>query len=183
MLFQVTFISTSEKIGVGLEKQATIFYFNFTRRWVVQYSCFEFFHSALWRYFQLSGLWNTNLTYQIRRTATYVYVEIHKRLNFPSICSGNWNICAEYDLQGPLPHTGALTLTGTRKPTVRCLITLPDYTMNCFANETACISRVLKWHVCIYLGDGWVVRRCRVSYVTGVSYWYWLTDGQSLLSL
>ena len=26
--------------------------------------------------------------------------EIHKMLNFPSICSGDWNICAEYDLRG-----------------------------------------------------------------------------------
>ena len=30
---------------------------------------------------------------------------------------------------------------------------------------------------------GWVVRRCRVSYVTGASNWYWLTVGQGLLSL
>ena len=30
---------------------------------------------------------------------------------------------------------------------------------------------------------GWVWRRCRVSYVTGVSNWYWLTVGQGLLSL
>ena len=34
---------------------------------------------------------------------------------------------AEYDLRGQLPLTGALTLTGTRKPTVRCLITRPHY--------------------------------------------------------
>ena len=32
-------------------------------------------------------------------------------------------------------------------------------------------------------GGGWVVRRCRVSYVTGASNWYWLTVGQGLLSL
>ena len=127
LLFPTTFISTSEKIGVGLEKQAAIFYFYFTRRWVVRYSCFYFFSSAIWRYFQLSGQWNTYLTYQTRRTATYIYVEIHKMLNFSSICSGDWNICAEYDLWGRLPLTGALTLTGPRKPTVRCLITRPDY--------------------------------------------------------
>ena len=30
---------------------------------------------------------------------------------------------------------------------------------------------------------GRVVRRCRVSYVTGASNWYWLTVGQGLLSL
>ena len=30
MLLPATFISTSEKIGVGLEKQAANFYFNFT---------------------------------------------------------------------------------------------------------------------------------------------------------
>ena len=48
-------------------------------------------------------------------------------LNFPSKCSRDWNICAVYDLRGRLPLTGALTLTGTRKPTVRCLITRPNY--------------------------------------------------------
>ena len=32
-------------------------------------------------------------------------------------------------------------------------------------------------------GGGRVVRRCRVSYVTGASNWYWLTVGQGLLSL
>ena len=44
ILFPKPFISTSEKIGVGLKKQAAIFYFNFTRRrvHVVQYSCFDF---------------------------------------------------------------------------------------------------------------------------------------------
>ena len=47
MLFPATFISTSEKIGVGLEKQRAIFFFNFTQRWVVQYSCFDFFSSAI----------------------------------------------------------------------------------------------------------------------------------------
>ena len=117
MLFAATLISMSVKIGVGFEKPAAIFYFNFTRRLVVQYSCFDFFSSAIWRYFQLAGLWNTYLTYQIRRTATSVYVEIHKMLNFPSICSGDWNICAEYDLRDRLPLTGTLTLTRTRKPT------------------------------------------------------------------
>ena len=100
MLFPASFISESEKLGVGLEKQTAIFYFNFTRRWVVEYSCFDFYSSAKWRYFQLSGLWNTYLTYQIRRTATYVYVEIRKMLNFLSICSRDWNICVEYDLRG-----------------------------------------------------------------------------------
>ena len=69
----------------------------------------------------------TYLTYQIRRTATYDYVEIHMIQNFPSICSGYWTICAEYDLRVRLLITGTLTLTGTRKPTVRCLITRPDY--------------------------------------------------------
>ena len=43
MLFPATFISLSVKIGVGLEKQTANFYFNFTRRWVAQYSCFDFF--------------------------------------------------------------------------------------------------------------------------------------------
>ena len=32
-------------------------------------------------------------------------------------------------------------------------------------------------------GGGRVVRRCCVSYITGVSNWYWLTVGQGLLSL
>ena len=44
MLFPTTFISTLEKIGVGLEKQAANFLFQFhpeTR--VVRYSCFYFF--------------------------------------------------------------------------------------------------------------------------------------------
>ena len=67
MLFPATFISSSEKIGTGLEKQAANFYFNFTRRWVVRNSCFDFFSSAKWRYFQLSGLWTTSLTYQINK--------------------------------------------------------------------------------------------------------------------
>ena len=61
MLFR-TFISASEKTGVGLKKQAANFYFNFTQRRVVQYSCFDFFTSAKWRYFQLSWLWNTYLS-------------------------------------------------------------------------------------------------------------------------
>ena len=44
MLFPTTFISASEKIGVGLKKKhAANFYFNFTRRRVVQYSCFDLF--------------------------------------------------------------------------------------------------------------------------------------------
>ena len=49
MLFPTTFISASEKIGVGLKKQnkqAADFYFNFTGRRVVQYSCFDLFSSA-----------------------------------------------------------------------------------------------------------------------------------------
>ena len=61
MLFR-TFISALEKTGVGLKKQAANFYFNFTQRRVVQYSCFDFFTSAKWRYFQLSWLWNTYLS-------------------------------------------------------------------------------------------------------------------------
>ena len=32
-------------------------------------------------------------------------------------------------------------------------------------------------------GGGWVRQRCRVSYVTGASNWYWLTVGQGLLTL
>ena len=63
VLFPTTFISTSEKIGMSLEEQAAIFYFSFTWRWVVRYSSFDFFSSAIWRYFQLSGLWNTYLIY------------------------------------------------------------------------------------------------------------------------
>ena len=92
---------------------------------MARYSYFDLFSSAI--YFQVSGLWHTYLTYQIKRTATYVYVEIHQMLNFPSICFGDWNICAEYDLRGQLPLTEVLTLTGARKPTVRCLITRPNY--------------------------------------------------------
>ena len=53
MLFPTTFISASEKIGVGLEKKnkkktkkkkqvAILFLFHFTRRRVVRYSCFDF---------------------------------------------------------------------------------------------------------------------------------------------
>ena len=30
---------------------------------------------------------------------------------------------------------------------------------------------------------GWVGQRCRVSYITGASNWYWLTVGKGLLSL
>ena len=41
----------------------------------------------------------------------------------------------------------------------------------------------LWWSVFLSVwGGGRVVRRCRVSYVTGASYWYWLTVGQGLLS-
>ena len=32
------------------------------------------------------------------------------------------------------------------------------------------------------VGNGWVRQRCRVSCVTGVSNWYWLTVGHGLLS-
>ena len=56
MLFPTTFISVSEKIDVGLKKHAANFYFNFTRRRVVRYSCFDFFlTSANWRYFSYLG--------------------------------------------------------------------------------------------------------------------------------
>ena len=115
MLFPKTFISASEKIDVGLEKQAVNFYFNFTQRRVVRYSCFDFFSCANWRYFQLSGLLNTYLSYQIRCTATYVHVEIHKILNFPGICCGDWNICAEYDLRGRQPLTVGINPYGDKK--------------------------------------------------------------------
>ena len=33
------------------------------------------------------------------------------------------------------------------------------------------------------MGAGWVRQRCRVSYITGASNWYWLTVGQGLVSL
>ena len=67
------------------------FLFNFTRRRSL-ILLFWFFFRCKMRYFQLSGLCYTYLTYQIRHTATYIYVEIHKMLNFSSICSGDWNI-------------------------------------------------------------------------------------------
>ena len=191
MLFPTTFIFTSEKIGVGLEKQTAIFLFQFHPEMCSPVFLFYFFSRAIWRYFQPSGLWN--LTYQIRRTATYIYVEIHKMLNFPSICSGNWNMCAEYALRGRLSLTWALTLTGTRcqlsgvwlKGLIIAYGNISHYqnaphfktcrfrpyqfqnipftykhisftykqsnTMKGFANETACINRVLICHVCIYL--------------------------------
>ena len=94
---------------------------------VVRYSCLDFFSSAIWWYFQLFGQWSIYLTYQIRCTATYIYVEIHKMRNFPSICSGDWHICAEYDLGGRRTLKEALSLMGTRTPTIRCLITRPEY--------------------------------------------------------
>ena len=119
VLFPATSVSTPEKIRVGY-----FFLFQFHPE---MGSPVFLFWLLLQCNFQLSGLWNTYLTYQIRRTATYVYVEIHKMLNFLSLCSGVWNIYAEYDLRGRLPLTGALTLTRTRKPTVRYLITRPDY--------------------------------------------------------
>ena len=105
MLLPTTFISASEKIGVGLKKkQVANFYFNFTRRKVLRYSCFvffSFFFQCKMRVF--SSIWTMKyLTFQIRCTATYVNVEIHKMLNFPKICSIYWNICA--DLQSRLPQ-------------------------------------------------------------------------------
>ena len=53
MLFKTPFISVSKRIGVGLKKQAAVFYFNFTQRRVVRYSCFDLFEkmkvfSAIW---------------------------------------------------------------------------------------------------------------------------------------
>ena len=33
-------------------------------------------------------------------------VEIHKMLNFPSICSGHWDIFAKYDLRATTPYWG-----------------------------------------------------------------------------
>ena len=97
MLFPTTFISASEKIGVFKKKKkkkkkikkAANFSFNFTRRWGS--SIFLF-----WPFFQrkkkkkvFSAIWAMKylftVIYQIRRTATYVYVEIHKMLNFASI--------------------------------------------------------------------------------------------------
>ena len=35
----------------------------------------------------------------------------------------------------------------------------------------------------MFFRGGWVMQRCRVSYVTRASSWYWLTVGQGLLSL
>ena len=107
ILFPKSFISTSEKTVLGLKKQAANFYFNFTQRKAVRYSCFDFFSSEKWRYFQLSGLWITYLTYHIRRTATNVYTEIHKMLNFPSI-PGTWNICAKIWLTRPITPYGGI---------------------------------------------------------------------------
>ena len=87
MLFLTTFNSASQNIGVGLEKQAADFYFDFTQRRVVRYSCFDFFpaqnEGIFWamKYLIISKISNKS------PSATYVYVEIHKMLNFPSICS------------------------------------------------------------------------------------------------
>ena len=43
MLFPTTFISASEKTGLGLKKQAANFYFTFIHRMAIRYSCFDFF--------------------------------------------------------------------------------------------------------------------------------------------
>ena len=193
MLFPTTFIFTSEKIGVGLEKQAAIFYFSFSRRWVFRYSCFDFFFNAIWGYFQLSGLWNTYLTYQIRRSATYIYVEIHKILNFRAFVPGTEIFVPKMTYEADFPFGGInpyrdkkpncqvsdykawLSLMGTlviiRMPRIwkhadfrpNQFQNIPftykhipfwykqSNTMKGFANETACINRVLICHVCIYL--------------------------------
>ena len=57
MLCPTTFISMSEKIGVGLKKKtAANFYFNFIWRKVVHYSCSDFFPVQNEGIFELSGL-------------------------------------------------------------------------------------------------------------------------------
>ena len=89
VLFPTTFISTPEKIGVGLKKQVAIFYFSFNRRWGspvflsrLLFQCNMMVFSAIWpmKYlFNISDKMHCNLH----------LLEIHKMLNFPSICSGD----------------------------------------------------------------------------------------------
>ena len=55
------------------------------------------FPKAILFWLLFSTIWAMKYLFNIHvlnKTATYVYVEIHKMLNFPSICSGDWNICA-----------------------------------------------------------------------------------------
>ena len=72
VLFPTTFISTSEKIGVGLKKQVAILYFSFNRRWGspvflswLLFQCNMMVFSAIWpmKYlFNISDKMRCNLT-------------------------------------------------------------------------------------------------------------------------
>ena len=69
VLFATIYIPASVKIGVKINRQVSDFKFNFSRRKVVRDCCFDLFSSADWRHFQLSGLYNTYSTCQVRRNA------------------------------------------------------------------------------------------------------------------
>ena len=99
VLFPTTFISASEKISVGLKKQAANFQFNFTGRKVARYSCFDFFPQCKMVF---TAIWAMKYLFNIsnKTFCNLVYVELYTMLNFPSVCTGDWNIYAEYDLRG-----------------------------------------------------------------------------------
>ena len=91
--FPNNFYFCSGKNRCGLEnKKKTgwlIVLLNFTRRRVVQYSCFDFFPVRNKRIFL--AVWAMKYLFNILNK-TYCNlrpVEIHKMLNFPNICSGD----------------------------------------------------------------------------------------------
>ena len=45
------------------------------------------------------------------------------------------------------------------------------------------LPKILPSMLSVNTRGGWVRQRCRVSYITRASNWYWLTFGQNLLSL
>ena len=75
-------------------------------------SCFT---SAIWRYFQLSGLWNTYLTYQTRHTATHVHFEVHKMLNFPKHLFWGLKCLCRLWLMRPTTPYGSINPYGDKK--------------------------------------------------------------------
>ena len=68
-----------------------------------------------WKHFRLPGLCKTYLTCLIKRNASHFYFEIHKLQNFRGNCSRGWNICVDYDLQGPIIPHGNINPYGDRK--------------------------------------------------------------------
>ena len=119
-----------------------------------------FFTSAKWRYCQLSWLWNTYLTYQIRRSATHVHFEIHKQLNFPKHLFQGLKYLCQIWLMRPTTPYGSIYPYGDKK---------------------ACISQSDFYGTIMKLLYDFAQLRASNIYKCGIStpYWYMLSHLQT----